>query len=83
MCIALVSCSVTVSEDTMSYSILFFSMSLKCIAQSLRNGGPQELRLERFVEAIYDPHAMLSYHALAGTRKQSVSDVVQGRLCLH
>ena len=29
------------------------------------------------MEAIYDPHAMLSYHALAGTRKQSVSDVEQ------
>ena len=45
------------------------------VAQSLRNGGPKELQLERFMEALYDPESQLSYHALVGTRKQSVSDV--------
>ena len=29
------------------------------------------------MEAVYDPHTMLSYHALVGSRKQSVSDVEQ------
>lgn len=29
------------------------------------------------MEAVYDENAMLSYHALVGTRKQSVSDVEQ------
>ena len=29
------------------------------------------------MEAVYDESAQLSYHALVGTRKQSVSDVLQ------
>ena len=37
----------------------------------------QTLHLERFMEAVYDDAAKLSYHALIGTRKQSVSDVEQ------
>ena len=47
------------------------------IAQSLREGGPAELRLERFMEAVQDPEVQLSYHAMIGTRKQSVTDVEQ------
>ena len=47
------------------------------IGQSLRNGGPKELKLERFMEAVYDEEVKLSYHALIGTRKQSVADVEQ------
>lgn len=39
--------------------------------------GPCELRLERFLEAVYDPLTKIWYHALTGTRKQSVSDVEQ------
>ena len=35
------------------------------------------MKLERFLEAVYDPSTKLSYHALIGTRKQSVSDVEQ------
>lgn len=31
--------------------------------------------LERFVEALYDPEAELTYTALTGVRKQSVEDV--------
>lgn len=49
----------------------------KRIAQILRRGGPKELHLERFMEAVYSETARLSYHALIGTRKQSVSDVEQ------
>ena len=45
------------------------------IAQSLHNGGPKGLQLQRFMEALYDLDTRLSYHALIGTRKQSVSDV--------
>lgn len=29
---------------------------------------------KHFLEAMYDPDTQLSYHALIGTRKQSVSD---------
>ena len=47
------------------------------IAQSLRSGGPAELRLERFLQAVQDPEVQLSYHAMIGTRKQSVTDVEQ------
>ena len=49
----------------------------QCIAQSLRDGGPYDLKLERFLEAVYCESTQLSYHALVGTRKQSVSDVEQ------
>lgn len=36
--------------------------------------GTREIRLERYNEALYDPSANLTYTALTGTRKQSVSD---------
>ena len=39
-----------------------------------RNGGPEKLRLERFVEALSDPETGLTYAALSGSRKQSVND---------
>ena len=35
------------------------------------------MRLERFMEAVTDPEVQLSYHAMIGTRKQSVTDVEQ------
>ena len=38
-------------------------------------GGPREVRLERFVEALQDDDSGLTYPALVGTRKQSVEDV--------
>ena len=47
------------------------------IGQSLRDGGPHDLKLERFLEAVYCESTQLSYDALVGTRKQSVSDVEQ------
>ena len=45
------------------------------IGHSTRAGGPQELQLERFHEALSDPETKLSYPALTGQRKQSVRDV--------
>ena len=50
---------------------------LQQIGQSLREGEPPNLKLERFIEAVKDEEALLSYHALIGTRKQSVSNVEQ------
>lgn len=44
------------------------------IASSTREGGPSELLLERFVEALSDPATKLTYYALSGARKQSVQD---------
>ena len=35
------------------------------------------MKLERFMEALYSEMTQLSYHALVGTRKQSVSDAEQ------
>ena len=43
----------------------------------MRDGGPSELKLEKFMEAVYDNDTPLSSHALIGTRKQSVSDDVE------
>lgn len=39
-----------------------------------RNGGPDELHLERYVEALSDQQSGLTYAALSGSRKQSVID---------
>ena len=47
------------------------------IFMQLRNGGPRRLQLQRFTEAAYDEGTKLSYHALIGSRKQSVLDVEQ------
>ncbi|XP_065893229.1 uncharacterized protein [Dysidea avara] len=47
----------------------------KRIAQSLRQGGPIDIQLERFVEAVHDTSSGLTYSALSGVRKQSVQDV--------
>ena len=45
------------------------------IAQSLRQGSPCDIQLERFVEALHDTSSDLTYSALSGVRKQSVQDV--------
>ena len=45
------------------------------IAQSLRQGGPHDIQLERFVGALHDTSSGLTYSALSGVRKQSVQDV--------
>lgn len=44
------------------------------IAASTRDGGPKQLCLERYVEALSDADSGLSYPALTGSRKQSVQD---------
>ena len=44
------------------------------MAQCTRKGGPPQLRLERFQEALYDGDSGLTYTALTGQRKQSVQD---------
>ena len=48
---------------------------LQQIGQSLRQGGPFDLQLERFEEALHDTSSGLTYSALSGVRKQSVQDV--------
>ena len=45
------------------------------IGQSLRHGGPHNIHLERFEEALHDTAAGLTYPALSGICKQSVEDV--------
>lgn len=51
------------------------NLVIQRIGQSLRKGGPLDIQLERFEEALHDPSAMLTYTALTGIRKQSVEDV--------
>ncbi|XP_065911420.1 uncharacterized protein [Dysidea avara] len=48
---------------------------LKRIGHSLRQGGNDDIQLERFEEALHDSSAGLTYTALSGVRKQSVEDV--------
>lgn len=50
-------------------------MCIQRIGTSLRLGGPKEIRLERFVEALKDPTSGLTYPALVGSRKQSIEDI--------
>ena len=45
------------------------------ISHSLRQGGPNDIQLERFVEAVHDTSSGLTYSALSGVCKQSVQDV--------
>lgn len=52
-----------------------YCFSVLCIGHSLRQGGPHNLQLERFEEAVHDPAARLTFCALSGVRKQSVEDV--------
>lgn len=42
------------------------------MATSLRQGKVKGVRLERFLEALYDPGTRLTYAAITGVRKQSV-----------
>lgn len=59
------------------YRVLLLDIILQRIAQSLREGGPQELKLERYMEAVSERDVQLSYHALIRSRKQSVPDAEQ------
>ena len=45
------------------------------MGHTTRRGGPDKLKLERFVEALYDDATTLTYPALTGKRKQSIRDV--------
>ena len=44
------------------------------IATSTREGGPTNMPLERFVDALSDPLSNLTYFALSGACKQLVQD---------
>ena len=50
------------------------SMHMQRIATATRSGGPSELKLERFSEALEDVSTGLTYAALTGQNKQSVRD---------
>lgn len=56
------------------YHIIWSFAYFQRIAHSLRKGGPCEIQLERFEEALHDPQSQLTYTALTGVRKQSVED---------
>lgn len=45
------------------------------VGHSTRAGGPSELQLQHFYEALKDPQANLTYPALTGQRRQSIRDV--------
>lgn len=47
---------------------------LQRIATATRSGGPSELKLERFSEALEHASTGLTYAALTGQNKQSVRD---------
>ena len=51
-----------------------FTSLLQRIGHSLHKGGPRQIQLERFEEALHDPISRLTYTALSGVRKQSVED---------
>ena len=57
------------------YIMLVCVYSMQRIAHSTRCGGPLNLRLDRFTEALYDKSSGLTFTALTGKRKQSVRDV--------
>ena len=48
---------------------------IQCIASHTRFGGPSNVKLERYTEALHDPTSGLTYPALIGSHKQSVIDV--------
>ena len=51
----------------------------QCVIQRIgghtRMGGPEQLQVQRFCEAAYDPSTGLTYSALTGQKKQSIGDV--------
>ena len=56
------------------HTISMFHYSNVHIAKSIRLGGPSQLQLDRFTEALYDETSGLTFPALTGQRKQSVRD---------
>jgi hypothetical protein len=65
-------------EDEAHVCKTLFSYRNKCgyerIANHTRAGGPSQLNLEHYIEAVNDPSSGLTYPALTGQRKQSVTD---------
>ncbi len=57
------------------HHLVFLHVYMQRIGQSTREGGPASIDLEHFMEALHDPSTNLTYQALTGARKQSVSDV--------
>ena len=49
-------------------------LSTKRMASHTRSGGPKQVKLQRFVEALDDPTSGLTCPALKGSRIQSVVD---------
>lgn len=47
---------------------------LQRVGHSTRAGGPEDLQLQYFNEALKDPQSKLTYPALTGQRKQSIRD---------
>jgi len=48
------------------YQTIIISLT-QCIAQSLRKGGPKEIRQERFEDSLNNTTSGLTYTALSGT----------------
>ena len=66
----------TCSKYVLNYihCITVYIIFLQVFAITQDVGGPEKLKLERFVEALSDPSSGLTYPALTGSRKQSVVD---------
>ena len=56
------------------YNFKYSTEYFQRIANHTRSGGPENLQLERYVEALQDPASSLTLPVLTGTRKQSVID---------
>lgn len=52
-----------------------FDLIVERVGQCTRRGGPDQLKLKRFTQALYDPNTHLTYPAITGQRKQSIRDV--------
>ena len=61
-------------HTVLNMALCTYFILMQRIATSTRNGGPNELCLERYVEALSDSTSGLTYPALTGSRKQSVVD---------
>ena len=61
-------------QVNLSVYFVFFFWYIQRIAHSTRMGGPAGIQLERYMEALHDPDANLTYTAMTGVRKQSVVD---------
>ena len=74
VCIMYVCVCVCLCVCILNMALCTYSILMQRIATSTRNGGPNELCLERNVEALSDSTSGLTYPALTGSRKQSVVD---------